>query len=164
MGFGGLNNVSLIFPCERPVFLREVNNNMYRVSAYFWAKVTTELPASVLMPTMMITIAYFSIGLNLNDWYQYPVAVVIAILTYNAFTGVGYMIGTAIHNQQIAVIMTPILVVPMMLFAGFFVNQDNIPSWLTWLRELTIFKYAYQAFMINEFTDLDLECMHAENP
>lgn len=42
--FNGVNNAGLVFPSERPVFLREVNNNMYRVSAYFWAKVTSELP------------------------------------------------------------------------------------------------------------------------
>jgi hypothetical protein len=46
-----------------------------------------------------------------------------------------------------------------MLFAGYFVNQDNIPKFLWGFREITVFKYAYQAFMINEFTDLELECM-----
>mmetsp|Transcript_2454 Transcript_2454/g.3750 ORF Transcript_2454/g.3750 Transcript_2454/m.3750 type:complete len:507 (-) Transcript_2454:27-1547(-) len=160
-GFGGLNNVSLIFPSERPVFLREVNNNMYRVSTYFWAKLFTEFPPSVLLPTMQIAIVYFAIGLNTNDWYQFFVCVVSGILCYNAFTGLGYMIGTGIHNQQVAVVLTPLLIVPMMLFAGFFVNQDNIPGWLVWLKEITIFKYCYQAMVLNEFTDLKLECMEA---
>ena len=121
-GFSGLNNVSLIFPCERPVFLREVNNNMYRVSAYFWAKVTTELPSSIFVPLLMVTVVYFSIGLNTSDWYQFFITVLTGILCYNAFSGLGYMIGTSIHNQQVAVIMTPVLIIPMMLFAGFFVN------------------------------------------
>lgn len=51
-GFAGVNNVNLIFPMERPVFLREVNNNMYSVSAYFWAKIFSELPMSILMPVL----------------------------------------------------------------------------------------------------------------
>ena len=33
-----LQNVILVFPDERPVFLREVNNEMYSVTAYFFAK------------------------------------------------------------------------------------------------------------------------------
>lgn len=49
-GFSGVNSVSLIFPMERPVFLREVNNNMYGVGAYFWAKVITEFPMTILCP------------------------------------------------------------------------------------------------------------------
>jgi hypothetical protein len=50
LGFGGMNNVVQVFPNERPVFLREVNNNMYRVSSYFWAKVLSELPLSIIFP------------------------------------------------------------------------------------------------------------------
>lgn len=38
-GFTGVNNVVQVFPVERPVFMRESNNNLYRVSTYFWAKV-----------------------------------------------------------------------------------------------------------------------------
>lgn len=39
--------------------------------------------------------------------------------------------------------MTPLAVVPMLLFVGFFVSQDNIPKWLWWFREISIFKYGF---------------------
>jgi hypothetical protein len=48
----GVQNVNLIFPIERPVFLREVNNNMYTTSAYFWAKIFSELPMSTVIPVL----------------------------------------------------------------------------------------------------------------
>lgn len=51
-GFSALSNVSQVFPSERPVFLREVNGGMYRVSAYFWAKILSEFPAAILIPTL----------------------------------------------------------------------------------------------------------------
>ena len=60
--------------------------------------------------------------------------------------------------------MTPVLVVPLMLFAGFFINQDNIPSYLAPIHYVAIYKYAYQALMINEFTDLDIPCMNSNDP
>ena len=41
IGFVGVNNVVQVFPVERPVFLRESNNNLYRVSTYFWSKVVS---------------------------------------------------------------------------------------------------------------------------
>jgi ABC-type multidrug transport system permease subunit len=143
MGFGGINNVGLVFAAERPVFLREVNNNMYRVSSYFWSKILTELPASIIFPAIQITICYFGIGLNTNEWYKFFIALLAALLNYNAFTGFGYILGTAVNNKQLVVILTPVLVVPMMLFAGFFVNQDNVPKFLYPIREITIFKYAF---------------------
>jgi len=52
MGFGAVQGVALIFPQERPVFMREVNNNMYSVSAYFWAKILSEFPLTVIIPTV----------------------------------------------------------------------------------------------------------------
>mmetsp|Transcript_15731 Transcript_15731/g.26535 ORF Transcript_15731/g.26535 Transcript_15731/m.26535 type:complete len:505 (+) Transcript_15731:642-2156(+) len=164
LGFSGVNNVGLVFPIERPVFLREVNNNMYRVSSYFWAKIVSELPGSLIIPVLQMTIVYFSVGLNTDEWYHYFVHLAAGVLCYNAFTGFGYIIGTAISDNQLVVVLTPVIIVPTMLFAGFFVNQENVPDWLTPLREITIFKYCYQAFVLNEFNDLDLECMRATNP
>lgn len=149
---------------ERPVFLREVNNNMYTVSAYFWSKIFSELPMSLLMPTLQGVVVYFALGLNMNEWYKFPIFLSSSILCYNAFTGFGYILGTSISNKQVSVILTPVLIVPTMLFAGFFVNQENIPKFLLPLRELAVFKYSFQAYMINEFTDQQLDCMTDPNP
>lgn len=59
--------------------------------------------------------------------------------------------------------MTPIAIVPMLLFAGFFVKQDNIPRWLWWFREISIYKYGYQVMFLNEFEDLEIDCMKSSN-
>ena len=72
MSFNAIQNVILIFPDERPVFLREANNNMYSVSAYFWAKIFSEFPSSLLTPVIFGSICYYLIGFNTDDWYQFP--------------------------------------------------------------------------------------------
>ena len=72
MSFNAIQNVILIFPDERPVFLREANNNMYSVSAYFWAKILSEMPSSILTPTIFGAICYFLIGFNTDHWYKFP--------------------------------------------------------------------------------------------
>ena len=46
-----------------------------------------------------------------------------------------------------------------MLFAGFFVNQSNIPKFLIEFQYMSFFKYGYQALMLNEYTGLTLTCM-----
>ena len=102
--------------------MREVNNNMYRVSAYFWAKVTSELPACILNPTLQASIIYFAIGFNQNDATKFPIFITIMVLLYNTYTGLGYVLGTSFSNPIMVSIMTPILVVPFMLFAGFFLK------------------------------------------
>ena len=64
VSFNAVQNVILIFPDWRPVFLSEVNNNMYKCSPYLWAKVISEMPLSIMMPTVFGCIVYFSVGLN----------------------------------------------------------------------------------------------------
>ena len=124
--------------------MRESNNNLYRVSTYFWSKVVSQIPSAIIIPTVFVVIVYFAVGLNLSSWEKPLISMLGAILEYNAFVGFGYIIGTGVGDKQVATIMTPIAVVPMLLFVGFFVKQDNIPKWLWWFRELSVFKYGYQ--------------------
>lgn len=80
-------------------------------------------------------------------------------LIYNASSGYALILGTIFSDKQLAVTLTPVLIIPFMLFAGFFVNQENIPKWLIEFQYLSIFKYGYQALMLNEYEGLTLECM-----
>jgi len=122
MSFNAIQNVILIFPDERPVFLREANNNMYSVSAYFWAKIISEFPSSTLTPIIFGSIVYYAIGFNTDEAYKFPCFLAILFLIYNASSGYALIIGTCFSDKQLAVTLTPVLIIPFMLFAGFFVN------------------------------------------
>jgi len=84
--------------------------------------------------------------------------VTIIFLIYNASSGYALIIGTLFSDKQLAVTLTPVLIIPFMLFAGFFVSQDNIPKFLIVFQDLSIFKYGYQALTQNEYKDLNLDC------
>jgi len=144
-----VQNVVLIFPEERPCFLREVNNNMYGPSPYFWAKITSELPFSVAQPIIFGTIVYYIVGLNdVNSSYFFMFLLII-ILTYNAAQGYALVISAGFNDKQLAVTLTPVLIIPFMLFAGFFVSTSNIPIFLKIFEWISIFKYAYNALLVN---------------
>ena len=137
---------------------------MYSVSAYYWGKIFTELPASIFFPFVITVCVYWGIGLNMAHWSKPFIFWLTYTMQYNAFMGLGYILGTAITDKAVASVMTPLVIVPMMLFAGFFVKQATIPTWLIFLREISIFKYAYQALFLNEFTDLEIECLTDLDP
>lgn len=154
IAFNSIQNIILIFPDERPVFLREVNNNMYSVTAYFFGKVIAELPASILTPVIFGAIVYYAIGLSTVAAYKFPLfckyyflltylIVGILILLYSAAGSYALIISTMFADKQLAVTLTPVLIIPFMLFAGFFVNQDNIPIWLIEFQYMSFFKYGY---------------------
>ena len=146
-----VQNVILIFPEERPCFLREVNNNMYGPSPYFWAKITSELPFSLMQPVIFGSIVYFVIGLNSVNASFFFTFMLIVILTYNAAQGYALVISAGFSDKQLAVTLTPVLIIPFMLFAGFFASTSSIPIELVIFQYLSIFMYAYNALLLNQF-------------
>ena len=152
VSFNAIQNVILIFPDERPVFLREVNNNMYKVGPYFWAKIISEMPFSIVTPSIFGCIVYFSVGLN-NNVGNFFLFLLTLILIYNASSGYSLIISSSFSDKQLAVTLTPVLIIPFMLFAGFFVASSSIPVFLKEFEYLSIFKYGYQALMRNQFKE-----------
>ena len=55
---------------ERPIFIRERLNKTYATSAYFWAKAAAELPVLLALPTILVAVSYYVIGLN-NPAYKF---------------------------------------------------------------------------------------------
>jgi ABC-type multidrug transport system permease subunit len=144
-----IQNVILIFPEERPCFLREVHNNMYGPSPYFWAKITSELPFSLAQPITFGSIVYYVIGLNDINASYFFTFLLIVIITYNAAQGYALVISAGFSDKQLAVTLTPVLIIPFMLFAGFFVAASSIPYFLRFFEYISIFKYGYNALLLN---------------
>jgi len=69
------------------------------------------------------------------------------ILIVYLLTNVAYFIGLtlscAIWNSTIVVRVQPLILIPSMVFSGFFINLDSIPGWLRWLQHVSFFKYGF---------------------
>ena len=95
---------------------------------------------------------------QINHLTNLLLIVLINFLIFNASGGYSLILGVTFADKQLAVTLTPVLIIPFMLFAGFFVNQDNIPWFLTPFQYLSIFKYGFQALVWNEYQDQTLDC------
>ena len=120
---------------------------MYRVVSYFFGKLLAELPMNLIVPILFMSIDYFLIGFN-NHAKNIIMAYVIAIIGYNAASAFALLLSSFISDKSVAVSLTPVIIVPFFLLAGFFVNQSNIPVWLYEFEYLSIFRYMFQAFCI----------------
>jgi ABC-type multidrug transport system permease subunit len=72
-----------------------------------------------------------------------------------ASTALAVLLGCAVEDPKLGQEMLPILFVPQMLFAGFFVAPDLIPIWLRWARFLCTLTYAVRILLVAEF---DRDC------
>lgn len=68
-----------------------------------------------------------------------------------ASTALAVLLGCSVEDPKLAQEMLPILFVPQMLFAGFFVRPELIPTWLRWPRYLCTLTYSIRILLVAEF-------------
>lgn len=70
-----------------------------------------------------------------------------------ASTALAVLLGCSVEDPKLADELTPLMFVPQMLFAGFFVTPDLIPVWLRWARYLCTLTYAVRIALATEFKE-----------
>ncbi|XP_024082365.1 protein white isoform X2 [Cimex lectularius] len=150
MTFQNMFAVIHVFCGELPIFMREHTNGMYRTDVYFIAKVLAELPMFLTLSTMYTIIVYYMIGFN-SQLERMLGAVVVMVLVGNISTALGYFISCACASISVALSLAPPIVIPFLLFGGFFLNTGSIPNYLSWFQYLSWFKYGNEAMMINQW-------------
>ena len=149
--FGTAMPSLLAFPAERPVFLREYSTNHYSVVAYFVSRLTMEAFITAIQMLVMTNITYHMIGFQIPYRWFYVGPYTLAM----ASTALAVTLGCSVDDAKLATEMLPILFVPQVLFAGFFVAPDLMPSWLRWARFLCTVTYAVRIYVVEEFSDCD---------
>eukprot|EP00092_Neocalanus_flemingeri_P095212 GFUD01121127.1.p1 GENE.GFUD01121127.1~~GFUD01121127.1.p1 ORF type:complete len:639 (-),score=177.01 GFUD01121127.1:95-2011(-) len=158
MSFGSIFGVCNAFCSELPVFLREHFNGMYRSDVYFLAKNLVELPLSIVEPMIVITILYWMVGLN-PEADRFFIAAGIVLLVVQVVISLGYFMSCIAPNIDIALAIAPVVIIPFMLFGGFYLNSGSVPVWLSWLKYMSWFLYGFEALLINQWSGVkDISC------
>jgi ABC-type multidrug transport system ATPase subunit len=155
--FGNSLAVVLTFPNERSVFLREQSNHLYSVSAYFIGKSSLDLPVESLVVLLYAAIAYNFIGFSPSQ-EQFGHFAGILILVAYAGQSLGLLIGSMVSSQSLAALLAPLSLAPFILFTPYAISSSAIPSYLTWIKSVSVFWWAFDALSINEFSHLKLRC------
>lgn len=140
----------LTFPLERGVFLKEYNMRMYSLPAYFVGKNIPEFPINFFMPMISSVIVYWMVGLN-NDAESFFRYYFICCLLSLCGSSIGIMIGALFSSTKLSSEAAPVMIVPFMLFGGFYSNSDSIRPWIKWLENVSPFKFGFEGFAHTEF-------------
>jgi len=154
ISFGNIFAVVNIFCSELPIFKREHYGGMYRVDTYFIAKQLVDLPLYLVEPVILTSILYWMVGLN-PDVLRFFVACGIILLVTQVVLSVGYFLSCLSPNVDVALAIAPVVIIPFMLFGGFFLNSDSVPVWLSWLKWVSWFVYSYEALLVNQWSGME---------
>mmetsp|Transcript_2040 Transcript_2040/g.3742 ORF Transcript_2040/g.3742 Transcript_2040/m.3742 type:complete len:745 (+) Transcript_2040:95-2329(+) len=147
--FGTAMPTLLSFPEERPVFLREYSTNHYGVIAYFMSRLATEALITFFQIMVLLLITYFMVDLQAGFMNFFIIEYGLAMSS----TAVAVLLGCAVEDPKMATEFLPLLFVPQLLFAGFFVRTDLIPAWLQWAQYLCSLTYGVRLALLAEFGD-----------
>ena len=143
-------------PYQRPVFLREYSTNHYSVTAYFMSSFTIEAILTAIQCLVAVLLSYFLIGFQANFFLFYLITYVASMCA----TAMAVLVGCAIEDPKMAQEFYPILFIPQMLFAGFFVAISLLPNWLQWVPFICSLSYGIKLGILAEFED----CVGSQEP
>lgn len=132
------------------MFLREQANKMYSVTTYYLAKILVETPVLSFTPMLFSLIVYFGVGLTISA-SQFFIFYVSLLLIVQCAASWGYFMSSIFEKEEMATLLSPIIVMPLILFGGQFANSKNIQAWISWFQYLSPIRYGLEAMTVNEF-------------
>ncbi|KAL5540294.1 hypothetical protein UlMin_024434 [Ulmus minor] len=147
-----------IFINERPIILRETSSGVYRLSSYLIANTLVFLPYLLAIAIIYSVSVYFLVGLC-TTWqaFGYFVLVIwIIVLMANSFV---LFLSSLAPNYIAGTSLVTILLGAFFLFSGYFISQDSLPKYWLFMHFLSMYKYALDALLINEYSCLDKTCL-----
>lgn len=148
--FSSVSAVEL-FVVEKKLFMHEYISGYYRVSAYFFGKLFSDLLPMRMLPSILFTcITYFMLGLKPTAAAFFIMMFTLMMVAYTA-SSMALAIAAGQSVVSVATLLMTISFVFMMLFSGLLVNLKTIAAWLSWLQYFSIPRYGYTALQYNEF-------------
>jgi len=141
------------FPKEKTIVFSERAKKIYPVAPYFFSKLVAEIPLSVFLSSLGGCLLYPLVGFQrtLPKFLRF-----LGITGLQSFTAsaLGMLIGASAPDSDAALAMFPPLVVLMVIFNGFNINEKSTPKALRWLPQLSLIRWGFEGLAINEFTGL----------
>ena len=155
-GFASMSSMDL-FIGERSIFLRETGALYYGALSYFLAKATLDtLLLRILPASLFASIFYWIMGLQASTTRFLLFS--LTLVLFNVAAGaICLLVGVLSRRVGSANLGATVVLLVMLLFGGFLLNSQTMPSSVGWMKHLSIFSYAFEILMTNELKGLILE-------
>ncbi|KZT03476.1 ABC transporter [Laetiporus sulphureus 93-53] len=134
----------------RPLFLRERSASYYSPTAWLMSRFIFDVIPLRVLPTIIVsTVAYWMVGLAPDAAHFFKFLFILVLYTL-VMTLFNFLLACVFRNGGIAILLSALLALYQMTYAGFFVHLDTIPPVLRWLQWLCPLKYNLEALSVNE--------------
>ena len=102
----------------------------------------------MITPLIFVAINYFMIDMA-NTGGQFFIHCLVFFLMAFVGASLGLLLGSVILDAKSVSAVVPLVILPVILFSGFFKNREDFPVWLGWFEYISPNKYGFIAFVEN---------------
>ncbi|XP_010924121.1 ABC transporter G family member 10-like [Elaeis guineensis] len=139
-----------IFLQERRILERETSRGAYRVSSYVIANALVFVPFLLSAALLYTTPVYWLVGLRreMDGFLYFSLVVWMVMLMANSFVA---CFSALVPNFIMGNSVISGLMGSFFLFSGYFIAKKSIPRYWIFMHYLSLFKYPFEAFVVNEY-------------
>lgn len=152
--FGSVISTAQIIPRQIVIVNRDRANRLYSVFPFYLSSLLVTIPVEVVPTILNTMIVYFMANLR-GDFFLFW-----AIIVLENLVGIsmGMILSASVKNVTMAPQLAPAIVILFLIFNGSFVNEESVPVYFLWLREISFIRYAFKAAAVNEFEGAKFTC------
>lgn len=147
-----------IFLQEREILMKETASGSYRVSSYAIANGLVYLPFLLILAILFTIPLYWMVGLNPNFMAFLHFLLLIWLILYTA-NSVVVCFSALVPNFIVGNSVVGGVMGSFFLFSGYFISKHGIPKYWIFMHYISLFKYPFEGFLINEFSKSDHKCL-----
>lgn len=144
--FSAFSATITTFPSEIPIVMREHFNRWYKLRSYYLANKLADFPVQFTAIAMYILIVYYMSD-QLPELRRFCLYILVCVAITLVAQAVGLILGTGL-TVQYGMILGPLLILPSMIFSGFFVHLNDAHPYLHWLFHLSFLKYGFEGVIV----------------
>ncbi|XP_061346810.1 ABC transporter G family member 5-like [Gastrolobium bilobum] len=141
-----------IFMQEREILMKETSCGSYRVSSYAIANGLVYLPFLLILAILFTIPLYWLVGLNRNFTAFLHFLLLIWLILYTA-NSVVVCFSALVPNFIVGNSVIAGVIGSFFLFSGYFISKNEIPNYWIFMHYISLFKYPFEGFLINEFSN-----------
>jgi hypothetical protein len=119
-----------------------------------------ELPLTLMQMIVQYILVYYMVNMQGSWVYIVLASWALAVVSCS----IAVLVGCLVNEVKDVAELTPLLFIPQMLFAGFYISTSQIPVFLRWAQYLCGLKYSMNLILLTEFNPSNESCAGGARP
>ncbi|VVC25424.1 ABC transporter-like,P-loop containing nucleoside triphosphate hydrolase,ABC transporter [Cinara cedri] len=139
----------LKFPSELHILKKELFNNWYKLSTYFFAFLITNMPLQMMFCFIYTSISYY-LSAQMLTWTRFSMFLFVCQLMTLISEGIGLILGTVMAPVN-GVFIGSIITCLCILFAGFLVLFNHMHIVMYYVSYISYMRYALEGLVVSMY-------------